>query len=214
MHVTQLTADEIDDLLYFTRVNEPQELSETIAELRKKYQCSPKDVLEAAIAQESGNSVLHFAAANGFSNLLFTFFGELGGSAYQAGQKFDPIPALLNKQNAQGSTPLHWAALNGHLDAVKLLVVAGADMWIKNSAGHLAMFEAERADKSDVVQYLLEAGGKEVERTGKEGHASAEDVPDVEDGQAGSSNGSPNRSGSAHAAEGADVVMGDDGHSG
>lgn len=88
--------------------------------------------------------------------------------------------ASLNRQNAQGSTPLHWAALNGHLAVVKLLVGAGADMWTKNEAGHLAMFEAERADKGDVVQYLLEAGGKDVERVGAEGGVSEEDMKDMQ----------------------------------
>lgn len=53
-------------------------------------------------------------------------------------------------------------------------------MWTKNEAGHLAMFEAERADKNDVVQFLLEAGGKEVERAGAEGGASEEDMRDMQ----------------------------------
>jgi ankyrin repeat protein len=75
---------------------------------------------------------------------------------------------------------LHWAALNGHLAVVKLLVGAGADMWVKNEAGHLAMFEAERADKGDVVQFLLEAGGKDVERVGAEGGVSEEDMKDMQ----------------------------------
>jgi hypothetical protein len=89
-----------------------------------------------------------------------------------------PIAPYLNRPNAQGSTPLHWAALNGHLPVVKQLVSAGADMWAKNEAGHLAMFEAERADKGDVVQFLLEA---DVERVGNEGGAvSEEDMRDME----------------------------------
>jgi ankyrin repeat protein len=34
---------------------------------------------------------------------------------------------LINVQNEQGNTPLHWAALNGHLEVVKALVQNGAD---------------------------------------------------------------------------------------
>lgn len=75
---------------------------------------------------------------------------------------------LVNRANRLGNTALHWGALNGHLAVVRQLVEAGADVWTKNSAGHLAMFEAERADKGDVVQYLLVAGGKEVEQIGNE----------------------------------------------
>lgn len=52
-------------------------------------------------------------------------------------------------------------------------------MWVKNSAGHLAMFEAERADKGDVVQFLLEVGGKEVEKAGMEGNVNEQDVQEM-----------------------------------
>ena len=53
--------------------------------------------------------------------------------------------AFVNHRNHSGNTPLHWAALNTHLDCVKALVEAGADVTIKNDAGHDAVFLAERA---------------------------------------------------------------------
>jgi hypothetical protein len=56
--------------------------------------------------------------------------------------------AFLNYRNYTGNTPLHWAALNTHLDCVKALVEAGADISLKNDAGHDALFLAERADWS------------------------------------------------------------------
>jgi hypothetical protein len=62
-----LTADEIDDVLYFTRVNEVEDLKSTIAELAQKHHCQPKDVVEAAVDPESGNSTLHYCAANGLA---------------------------------------------------------------------------------------------------------------------------------------------------
>ncbi|OQO15260.1 hypothetical protein B0A48_00643 [Cryoendolithus antarcticus] len=180
-----LTADDIDDLLYYTRVNEKDELLKTIDELAQKYQCSKETILQAGIDPESGNSTLHYCAANGLADLLPTLFQilpepspQVNGAAPSA--QASSFPSLINRQNAQGSTPLHWASLNGQLPVVKLLIEAGADMWIKNSAGHLAMFEAERADKGEVVQYLLEAGGKEVESLGHEGQPSSEDVQDID----------------------------------
>ena len=45
------------------------------------------------------------------------------------------------------------------------------------------MFEAERADKHDVVQYLLQAGGSQVERSGVESQPTSEDIADVDDGR-------------------------------
>jgi ankyrin repeat protein len=64
-------------------------------------------------------------------------------------------PALLNAVNEAGNTALHWAALNGHLESVKMLIGAGADITIFNKAGHDAVFEAEINDKKDVVDWLL-----------------------------------------------------------
>ncbi|KAK4542251.1 hypothetical protein LTR36_006904 [Oleoguttula mirabilis] len=193
MHATTpppLTLDEIDDLLYFTRVNEGQDLQQSISELSQKYSCQPRNVLEACIDTETGNTVLHYCSANGFDALLQGLLAHLNSGEPNKAADGKTVGSLLfNVQNQQGNTPLHWAAYNGHLAVVKLLLAAGADMWIKNAAGHLAMFEAERADKNEVVQYLLEAGGRKVEQTGTEGQPSAEDEVDVQDGEANESNG-------------------------
>jgi hypothetical protein len=68
-----------------------------------------------------------------------------------------PAPDMINAVNEAGNTPLHWAALNGHLESVKLLIRSGADVTIINQAGHDAVFEAELNDKKDVVDWLLGA---------------------------------------------------------
>lgn len=57
--------------------------------------------------------------------------------------------------NASGNTALHWASLNGHLEAVKALIAAGGDITIFNKAGHDAVYEAEINDKKEVVDWLL-----------------------------------------------------------
>lgn len=64
--------------------------------------------------------------------------------------------STLDAQNAWGNTPLHWAALNGYLEAVKALVAAGATMGIRNKAGHDAVYEAEMSSKDAVVEWLLQ----------------------------------------------------------
>jgi ankyrin repeat protein len=68
-----------------------------------------------------------------------------------------PASELINATNDAGNSPLHWAALNGHLECVKLLIQAGADVTIINRAGHDAVFEAEINDKNEVVDWLLGA---------------------------------------------------------
>lgn len=64
----------------------------------------------------------------------------------------------LNLQNAAGNTPLHWASLNGHLPAVKILIEAGADPTVTNQAGKDAVYEAEASEKTDVATWLLTEG--------------------------------------------------------
>jgi ankyrin repeat protein len=174
-----LTPEEIDDVLYFTRANEPQELQQTLTDLAAKHNTSIKHILESCIDPSTGNTVLHYCSANGLVDLLPSLLAPSGGERVS--------PLLIDLGNRENNTALHWAALNGHLPIVKLLVATGADMWIKNSAGHLPMFEAERADKSDVVQFLLEIGGEKVEQGGAEEQPSAEDVAEIQSGEGSSS---------------------------
>ena len=63
--------------------------------------------------------------------------------------------SIVNLSNNSGNTPLHWAALNGHLEAVKLLVSAGADTTKTNLAEHDAITEAERSGNVEVAEWLL-----------------------------------------------------------
>lgn len=76
--------------------------------------------------------------------------------SYNVDKDSTSTPGLINLINDAGNTSLHWAALNGHLESVKLLIQAGADVTIINKAGHDAVFEAEINDKGDVVEWLLE----------------------------------------------------------
>jgi ankyrin repeat protein len=174
-----LTPEEIDDVLYFTRANEPQDLQQTLTTLAAHHNTSIMHILESSIDPTTSNSVLHYCSANGLTALLPSLLSSSPTEKVSS--------QLIDHPNREGNTALHWAALNGHLPIVKLLVEAGADMWVKNSAGHLAMFEAERADKSDVVQFLLETGGDKVEQGGSEEQPSAADVAEIQSGEGSSS---------------------------
>jgi hypothetical protein len=73
------------------------------------------------------------------------------------------LRALINARNAAGNTALHWAALNGHLACVQVLVDNGADPTATNEAGHDAVYEAELAGRSEVVEWVLREGGEALE---------------------------------------------------
>lgn len=85
-------------------------------------------------------------------------------SANQAGDG-----GVVNHRNHSGNTPLHWAALNTHLDCVKALVGARADIATKNNAGLDAVFLAERASWSadDEGQEQGQGTGEGEESKGK-----------------------------------------------
>jgi len=183
--VPVLAEDEIDDLLYFARANEAQDLDAAISDLAQKYDCQPAFIIEEAVDPETSNTIIHYCSANGFLVILQKLLEVLKTSGNEEAAKGSKAETLfVNRQNSQGNTPMHWAAYNGHLQVVKALIDAGADMWIKNQAGHLAMFEAERAEKNEVVQYMLDAGGRKVEQTGTEGISSADEEVDMHDGVA------------------------------
>ena len=50
------------------------------------------------------------------------------GHLEQANAILDADNSLVNQKDASGATPMHYAALNGHRDMVRLLVQAGADV--------------------------------------------------------------------------------------
>ncbi len=62
-----LTEDEVDDLLYFARTGESQEFEALMNDLCKQQDANILELVEAARDPESGNGVLHMAAANGYT---------------------------------------------------------------------------------------------------------------------------------------------------
>ncbi|KAI2793582.1 hypothetical protein POX_a00163 [Penicillium oxalicum] len=140
-----LSAEAIDDIIYDARAGDLEALNADIASLATQHSCPESHIVASIIDMEdlsaggTGSCVLHFPAANGNSEILTTLLQKL--SSLDTAQQ----TAFVNHPNHSGNTPLHWAALNTHLECVKALVEAGADVAIKNDAGHDAVFLAERA---------------------------------------------------------------------
>lgn len=175
-----LDEDTIDDLLYLARTSSLPDLRATLAELSQTHSCPESAVLLAAQDPQSGNTPAHLAAANGHADVL-RFLGELasttgsngtvtnGGTDNAHADATTALSlALLAPRNGAGSTPLHYAAVNAALEAVKAIVegvpqgdarAARADLVrAKNDAGRDAATEAEAAEREgweEVVGFLL-----------------------------------------------------------
>lgn len=59
-----LTEEEIDDLVYFARVGEDADLTETLTALSEREKATPAEILLAA-KDEGKSTALHMAAGNG-----------------------------------------------------------------------------------------------------------------------------------------------------
>lgn len=150
----RLTSDDIDDLIYACRTDDLEYLKASIPKHATQLNCTEADIIKSAIDTDeeglgSRACLLHYPAANGQLGMIEYLLEKLapqpaepqvnGGGAGARSQ----LMLLVNHQNVSGNTPLHWAALNGHIEIVKALVKAGADPTVVNEAGRDAVVEAE-----------------------------------------------------------------------
>lgn len=87
--------------------------------------------------------------------------------------------------NAEGNTPLHWAALTGQLEAVKLLVASKlCDVNARNKLGRTALDDAHDRGHSAVFDVLVESaampGKAAIEEAQKENEAAAKEDEEKE----------------------------------
>ncbi|KAI1982281.1 ankyrin repeat-containing protein [Ophidiomyces ophidiicola] len=140
-----LSLENIDDLIYAARAGDLEGLQTDITSLSLQYNCPLAAIVESAIDNEdeseggTGACLLHWPAANGNIELLNYLLSIIRNTPDQG-------LSLVNHANYSGNTPLHWAALNTHLECVKALAYAGASIDVKNGVGHDAAFLAERSE--------------------------------------------------------------------
>ena len=178
------TPDELDDLIYFSRTGDLPALRSTLETISSTHNSPLSTILASAIDIDaeglgSQSCLLHWPAANGNLEILRYLLSLVPPKDVAADKS---IPTLVNHRNVNGNTPLHWAALNAHLECVKVLVAAGGDAGIVNEVGHDALFEAELGEKEgskEVVEWMLKnCEGLEKGASGRaeEGEARPEDV--------------------------------------
>ncbi len=108
-----------------------------------------------ASADSNGDSLLHYVARNGYSELLPVLkelkatvesltnhrgqaplhLAAMYGHDEMVAELLKEYPGLINTQDKYGNTALHYAAINGSIETIKKLAFAGADPYILNKAG-------------------------------------------------------------------------------
>jgi ankyrin repeat protein len=66
--------------------------------------------------------------------------------------------AHINTRSATGQTPLHRAALRGHMYTAKVLVQRGADLALRDNKGRTAAIQAFTQKHEGLVEYLMSQG--------------------------------------------------------
>jgi hypothetical protein len=90
-----------------------------------------------------GETQLHHCAENGFTTSVKRLLSIRNIN--------------VNVKDVSGSTPLHWAAYNGHIEIVRLLLQNGADVNAKSNYGSTLHWAASHGNV-DILHLLVENG--------------------------------------------------------
>ncbi|EER02446.1 Ankyrin repeat-containing protein YAR1, putative [Perkinsus marinus ATCC 50983] len=138
-------SDEFDAFLKAARYGD-------LDDVRELLRAHPELLWESDAFTKSTGMLL--ASANGHTEVVKVLLKEAGEEKKKT---------VANQANSQGNTPLHWAALNGHLDVCKLLVDAGADATTVNKAKHTPYDEALSRHFQEVCIYLAKFAAPEAD---------------------------------------------------
>lgn len=120
------------------------------------------DILRELVAQQlsarllatdgRGNTMLHMLAANGHLDCIRYMLRGLAEDAVRH--------AVLDQQNEEGNTALHWACISGQLAAVQLLMLEGAKPALENRAGRTPICEAHKHRRAEILAFFEEMLGR------------------------------------------------------
>lgn len=69
-HSIKISEDEIDDLLYFARTGETEELVALLATLEERLSTKAATIIETAQDEYTHNNLIHMAAGNGHVGMI------------------------------------------------------------------------------------------------------------------------------------------------
>lgn len=81
-----------------------------------------------------------------------------GGAQQRSVQAAAAAGGVVDRRNADGSTPLQWAVYEGDTAEVRRLIAAGADVSLANEYGATPMSLAAEVADTEILRWLLEAG--------------------------------------------------------
>lgn len=110
-----------------------------LSALKGNAELSQALIARGADLNKTGWAPLHYAATGGRPELVRLMLEH---------------HAYIDAESPNGSTPLMMAAMYGSIDAVTVLLDAGADATLKNSLGLSAIDFAQRAKKPAVVEKI------------------------------------------------------------
>ena len=93
------------------------------------------------------------------SNLSLLHRSVLGISRFEIKPLLDDMPYhAIDEKDVEGQTPLYWAARRGDVQAVSLLLGAGADRNSKNNRGTSILTAAIMSSNTECIWKILETG--------------------------------------------------------
>jgi ankyrin repeat protein len=94
-------------------------------------------------------SLLHLAASQGNVELAKLLLNSAKG----LGQ------IIVDIRDKDDNTPMHWAAMSGHLEVIKLLHKEGAKLALKNVVGTTPLSDAAGSGWTEIIKYLVKHNG-------------------------------------------------------